>query len=67
MGEKRADALSNSPTLLQAQEALGAKLVEATQGPMPSKQRGAGSNPARDATTTFLLLDFFHCSALHHF
>ena len=49
MAKKRATALSNSPTLLQLWDALGSKLIEATQGQLPSKQRVVGSNPARDA------------------
>ncbi len=49
MENKRATALSNSPTLLQLWDALGSKLIEATQGQLPSKQRVVGSNPARDA------------------
>ncbi len=49
MPRKGATALPNSPTLLQLWEALGSKLIEATQGQLPSKQRVVGSNPARDA------------------
>ncbi len=49
MENQRATALSNSPTLLQLWDALGSKLIEATQGQLPSKQRVVGSNPARDA------------------
>ena len=49
MKNKRATALSNSPTLLQLWEALSSKLIEATQGQLPSKQRVVGSNPSRDA------------------
>ena len=48
--EQRADALPNSPTLLQLWDALGSKLFEAAQGQLPSKQRVVGSNPSRDAT-----------------
>jgi hypothetical protein len=50
MAKKRTTALSNSPTLLQLWDALGSKLVEATQGQLPSKQRVVGSNPSRDAS-----------------
>jgi len=46
---KRATALPNSPTLQQLWDALGSKLIEAAQGRFPSKQRGVGSNPSRDA------------------
>ena len=48
--EQRADALPNSPTLLQLWDALGSKLIEAAQGQLPSKQRVVGSNPSRDAS-----------------
>jgi len=48
--KQRAAALPNSPTLLQLWDALGSKLIEATQGQVPSKQRVVGSNPARDAS-----------------
>jgi len=45
MENQRATALSNSPTLLQLWDALGSKLIEATQGQLPSKQVVAGSSP----------------------
>jgi len=56
MAKKRATALSNSPTLLQLWDALGSKLIEATQGQLPSKQRVVGSNPARDALASIFAL-----------
>ena len=55
MENQRATALSNSPTLLQLWDALGSKLIEATQGQVPSKQRVVGSNPARDASLVTIL------------
>ena len=49
MEKQRATALPNSPTPPQLWGALGSKLNQSAQGRMPSKQRVAGSNPARDA------------------
>ncbi len=49
MEKQRATALPNSPTTTQLWDALGSKLNQSAQGHMPSKQRVAGSNPARDA------------------
>ena len=48
MLKKRATALSDSVSVLQLWEALGSKLIEATQGKLPSKQTVARSNRARD-------------------
>jgi len=47
--EEGATALPNSPTPPQLWDALGPKLIEATQGQLSSKQRVVGSNPSRDA------------------
>ena len=47
--KQRADALPDSPTLLQLWDALGSKLIEAAREQTSSKQRVVGSSPSRDA------------------
>ena len=47
--KQRADALPDSPTLLQLWDALGSKLIEAAQEQTSSKRRVVGSSPSRDA------------------
>ena len=49
MVNNRATALPDYPTLSQAEDSLNSKLIRPTVTPVPSKQRVAGSNPARDA------------------
>jgi len=49
MSKRRAAALPNSPTLSQLPGSPGSKLVQSSQGRLPSKQRVGGSNPSRDA------------------
>jgi len=48
--EERATASPNSSTLAQLCEAFFSKLIEVTQGSLPSKQLVARSSRARDAT-----------------
>jgi len=50
MVKKGATALPDSTTFHELWDAIGSKLIESTQGQLPSKQRVVGSNPARDAT-----------------
>ena len=51
MAEKPgATASSNSPTLLELWQAIGARLMEIGAVPVPSKQLVARSSRARDAT-----------------
>ena len=45
MKNKGVPDYSNSPTFQQLWDALGSKLIEATQGQPPSKQVVAGSSP----------------------
>jgi hypothetical protein len=50
MENNRATALPDYPILLKLWDALGSKLIKASQGQLPSKQRVVGSNPSRDAS-----------------
>ncbi len=49
MENNRATALPDYPTLPQAEDSLNSKLTWPAETTVSSKQRVAGSNPARDA------------------
>ena len=53
--KQRATALTNSQMLDQLCDLLIPKLEERMANRLPSKQRGVGSNPCRDATASLAL------------